>query len=165
MSLTRADVEAMLVDRAAAMLALVGKDSTTVDGANASLNYPIAKAIKACGFGVTTVSAVEDADVARVPEAQENRLLDYAELYTLESVLGNWTGVDEKFGQDEQKLDQIRKGLESRIKLLEDRVRKPYGTNLGASMSASLSGGSPKNDPDALRRGGSRTTISPWSIP
>ena len=52
MALTRADVEAAVIDRCAAMLALVGKDSATVDGSNASLNYPIGKAAKACGFTV-----------------------------------------------------------------------------------------------------------------
>jgi hypothetical protein len=40
MVLTRANVEADLIDRTGAFLTVVGKDGTTVDGTNVNLNFP-----------------------------------------------------------------------------------------------------------------------------
>jgi len=161
MSLTRANVEAAIVDRCAAFLSLVGKAVTT-DGSNASLNFPIGKAVQALGFTVSDIGTVADADIAQVPAAEINRFLDYVELYTLESVWGNWTAVDTKFGQDDQKYSQIRESIAARVKLLEDRVRKPYGVNLGSSVAGVLTGGTIRNDPNSRR---TPTGYSPWSIP
>lgn len=162
MSLTRANVEAAIVDRCGAFLTLVGKPTTTA-GSNASLNFPIGKAVQALGFAVSDIGAVADADIAQVPGAEANRFLDYVELYVLESVWGNWTAVDIKFGQDAAQYSQVRSDLADRIKLLENRVRKPYGTALGASVAAPLTGGSVKYDPNNRRNppGG----YSPWSVP
>lgn len=158
MSLTRANIEAALVDRCAALLTLVSKDGTTVDGTNASLNYPMGKALQACGFPPADMASVADSDVNAIPLPRLGQLLDYCELYTLESIWGNWVHVDTKFGQDEQKLSQLRDGLMARIKLLEERVHKPYGQALGSARSAAITGGTIRNDPNSR-------TSGPWSIP
>lgn len=162
MSLTRANVEAAIVDRCSASLTLVGKAVTTA-GANASLNFPIGKAVQAMGFTVADIGLVADVDLAQIPTSEFNRFFDYVELYTLESILTNYTGVDMKSGVDSQDLDNIRKGLAARIDVLENRVRKPYGRGLGTSMSGKLTGGTVLNDPNT-RRAGTPTT-NPWSIP
>lgn len=141
MALTRADFEAVLVKRCGAALAKVSLDGTTIDGTNADLADPIRTAVRAMGYVVADPIDPADADLADVPATRYEALFDLAELRALETVLANWTGVDEKFGQDSQANSQYGKQLESRIKALCDKVAKAPNVAAPGAVVAKITAG------------------------
>ena len=126
MTLTRAQVETVLVKRCGPLLTAAGM-AVTYAGANADLNDPIGYAIRKSGGTVATLTTVADSDVTSVDSTLTDQLLDLAELRTLESILGNLDDVDIRVGPRDEKLSQLRTGLEERLKRLQDRVEQEYG--------------------------------------
>lgn len=121
---TRANVELEIVSRASAWMAASGLAVTTA-GSNASLNSPIAWAIRQAGGTVSDPALVADADVATVSDL--DLLYDLAELRTLENVLANFTGVDKKAGPVELKSSQMADRIEKRIAQLRAWLSTAYG--------------------------------------
>lgn len=137
MSLTRANFEAEMIGRCGAVMTQAGKDGTTVDGSNASLNGPARNALVSLGLPPAGFT-VADADFSAVESTDELRLFDTAEFYLLRSVEGNLTGVDQAFGQDSYKYSQLRASVSARIESLNQYLRKTYGFGLGRLSAGSM---------------------------
>jgi len=137
MSLSRANIESILIRRCGRMLTACGLDGTTINGSNADLNDPIAWAIKQLGGSVAARTSVADSDIATVAAEDEEALLDLAELRTLESALTNLDATDIRVGDREEKLDQLSKRLESTIARKRSQIQRDHGLGLG-TLSAGV---------------------------
>ena len=126
MTLTRANVESILVNRCGAYMEAVGMVVTIV-GTNANLNDPIGYAIRACDGSVADYVLVTNADILTVDSDDYDKLFDVAELRTLESVSGNYDMVDITVGPRSEKLNQLAQNLEARLKRLAQQVEDKYG--------------------------------------
>lgn len=135
MSLTRANIETILVKRCGPLMTAAGM-ATTVLGSNADLNDPIGYAVRKTGGSVTSFVAVADADIAGVDELGYDQLLDLAELRTLETILGNLDDVDLRVGPRDEKFSQLRTDTEKRMERLQKRIEKEYG--IGVSIEAGV---------------------------
>lgn len=154
MALTRANVEAVLIGRCAAALAAVSLDSTTVNGSNAALADPIRTAIRSLGYSVADPITPADSDLAEIPNTRVEQLLDLAERRVLETVLGRWTAVDQKFGQDSQSLSQYAIQLEKRVAALTAKIDAPSRVSSGGSVVRTIKAG--KTPPGTLGYGDTR---------
>lgn len=132
MAITRPNVEAVIVARCGALLIAAGLDGTTVDGTNASLNDPIGAALRKAGYTVSNIASVANADLAAVVVGDYDKVLDLAELRTLESILGNLDDVDIKLGPRSESLSQLAAMLEKRIDRLQDKVEEEHGIGLSS---------------------------------
>lgn len=130
MTVTRANVEAILVKRTGALMTKAGL-AVTVVGSNADLNDPIGWALRRIGLTVITASLVTDADLASVTDAQLDEFLDLAEYRTLESVLGNLAAVDTKLGPRDEKLSQLASQIEKKLTRLAKGLEAEYGYGIG----------------------------------
>jgi hypothetical protein len=124
MVLTRANVEADLIDRTGAFLTVVGKDGTTVDGTNVNLNFPIGYGIQKAGGSVTNVALVTDTDIQSVDTSRQLEMIDIAEYRTLESVAGNFTKPNTKVGPRDEEwgdlYEQLLESMKTKLKKLQD---------------------------------------------
>lgn len=122
---TRAEAEVELVARLGGWLVAAGLDGTTVDGTNASLDSPLAWALR----------AVEEDSVADVPSASLSQFYDLAELRALLTIYQNYSKVDGKAGPVEGKADQLAQRMARRIADLRAQIAADYGIGGGASFS------------------------------
>lgn len=127
MSLTRANTEALLVQRVGPAMVKADMDGTTVDGTNASLNDPIGKAIRYLGYAVTNPVLVSDADVAQVTDDQLDQYLDLATYYTLNNVLGNLDDVDIRTSPRSEMYSQMVEWLERKVERMSKQLEAEYG--------------------------------------
>lgn len=135
MSLTRAQVEISLISRVGRWLTNASLDGETNDGTNESLNDAIAYAIRVAGGTVADLSLVTNGDFSAVAAADTDKLLDVAELRTLENVLSNFTLVDAKAGPVEAKQSQFADRLERVIARLRSQLAIRYGIESSATMT------------------------------
>lgn len=131
---TRADIEQEVVSRAEAWLAAAGL-AVTYAGANADLNAPIGWAIRQAGGAVGAPSLVTSDDVATVTDTDYDKLLDLAELRTLQNVLSNLRSVDKKAGPAEIKSSQLAERVERRIAQLNTWLLSEYGIGGSSTLS------------------------------
>lgn len=136
MAVTRAQVEAILVSRLGPLLTKAGMDTTTI-GSNSDLNDPIGWALRQNSYTVTDISDVTDTDLASLVTDDIDKMLDFAELRTLESILGNLALVDVKVGSRAENLSQLAKQLETRIDKLTKKLEDTYGLSV-PSMETGL---------------------------
>jgi hypothetical protein len=134
---TRANIELEIVSRASAWMTAAGLAVTTV-GTNASLNSPIAWAIRTAGGTVSNPALVADADVATVASADYDFFLDLAELRTLENILANFSGVDKKAGPVELKSSQLGDRIAARIAYLRASLAAVYSYGGYGAFSVTL---------------------------
>jgi hypothetical protein len=137
MSLTRAQFEAIMVQRIGGWLANAGLPITVI-GTNEALNDPLGYAIRIAGGTVTSYALVADADVATVADAKLDMLLDLAELRALENVLSNFALVDVKAGPVEAKQSQFADRLERVIARLRSQIAVRYGIDYSDDWCISL---------------------------
>jgi hypothetical protein len=137
LSLTRAQFEEIMVQRVGGWLTNAGLPVTIV-GSNAAMNDPLGYAIRVAGGTVTSYALVADADVATVGETNLDKLLDVAELRTLENVLSNFTLVDAKAGPVEAKSSQFADRLERVIARLRSQLAVRYGIESSATMTTGV---------------------------
>ena len=130
MTLTRADAEIILVKRTGALLTEADLDGTTNDGSNADLNDPIGWAVRRCGGTVSDFVAISDTDVATVGSTDYDKFLDLVEYRTLQSISGNLAVVDIKSGPFDEKLSQLVKQVEERLKRKAEQLKADYGFNV-----------------------------------
>lgn len=114
MTLTRANVESIIVQRAGPLMLKAGM-AVTVVGTNASLNDAIGWALRQAGYTVADPSLVTDSDVSAVTTANLDLFLDLTEYRTLLSVMTNLTLVDTKVGPRDEKLSQLAGQIEKRL--------------------------------------------------
>lgn len=133
MSLTRANVEAILVARCAALLQESSLDYQTVDGTNSDLNDPIGWAIRQLGGTVDSAVLVDDDDVATVDSDDTDALFDLAEYRTLETCHGALLAlVDLTVGPRSESFSDMAARLEAKLERLWQRLVKEHGLGLGS---------------------------------
>jgi hypothetical protein len=139
MTLTRATLEAILVQRTGPLLTAAGMDGATMDGSNFSLNDPIGFAVRKLGLAVANIASLADSDLAAVAANDYDRLLDLAEYRTLESILGNLDDVNISVGSRSESLGQLSDQVEKKMERLAGRIEREYGMGVG-SLSAGMIG-------------------------
>lgn len=137
MSLTRAQAEAILVQRIGGWLTNASLPVTIV-GSNAALNDPLGYGIRIAGGTVTSYALVADADLLTVADADLDMLLDVAELRALESVLSNFALVDAKAGPVEAKSSQFADRLMKVIDRLRAQLAIRYGIESALQLQAGM---------------------------
>lgn len=120
MTITRADVETILVRRCGSLLVAADLDGTTIDGTNVDLNDPIGVALRNMGYTVASITNVSNSDLESVTDEDVDQLLDLAELRTLESIEGNLDDVDIQANGRSESLNQ----LSVRVRMKIDTKRK-----------------------------------------
>lgn len=130
MTITRVQVERILIARCGKLLTAAGLDGATRTGANEDLNDPIGAAVRALALTVADLSAVADTDLASVTDAQIDQLLDVAELRTLETIEGNLDQVDITIGPRSESLNQLSKQVRTKIDAKRAAVEAAYGTGV-----------------------------------
>lgn len=125
MTITRANLESILVKRCGSMMSLVNM-AVTYAGANADLNDPIGYALRWAGYSVDDVSSVSNADVAELEDADIDQILDVAELRILQSIQGNYTLVDITNGPESEKFSQTIAVLNARASKLAAHIEANY---------------------------------------
>lgn len=138
MGFARNDVEGMLVNRVGPLLTAAGMSvSHESEPGNEDLNDPIGRALYYLGYTVDDRTAITDADVAQVTDAQYDEFLDVAVLHTLQAILGNLDDVDITVGPRSEKLSQLAGQVERKLKRAEKRATDLYGyglTTLGTGV-------------------------------
>ena len=147
-TLTRAAAESQLVRRAGKIMVRVGLDGTTQNGTNVDLNDPIRMAVRYMGLAVADAITVVDADVAPIIGWAIEQFLDLAEFRLFQSIWGNWAEVSQSISLGKYEAQQLADRIQLRIADLENRLRKPYGPNVGAvAVGAIALGQYIPNDP------------------
>ena len=137
MTITRDNVEAILVQRCGKLLAAADMDGTTIAGTNASLNDPIGWSTRRLGYPVANLTSVSNADLASVADEEVDQLLDLAELRTLQNIEGNLDDVDISANGRSESLGQLVKQVQTRLERVKAAIEKEYGTGLG-TLSAGV---------------------------
>lgn len=137
MTITRANVESVLVQRCGKLLAAADLDGTTVNGANASLNDPIGWALRKMDYAVASLTAVADADLTSIPDEEINQLLDLAELRALQNIEGNLDDVDISANGRSESLGQLVRQVQTRLDRVKATIESEYGLGLG-TLSAGV---------------------------
>lgn len=125
---TRANAEVILVKRLSGLMGKAGM-AVTFAGSNADLNDPLGWALRELGLPVSDITAVTSAEVEQVGTTALDEFLSFAELRTLENILGNLTGVDTKLGSRSESLSQLARQVQSRLDKLTQRLQDAYGYN------------------------------------
>lgn len=131
MAITRANVETLLVKRCGSLMMAAGMDGTTVSGSNADLNDPLGYAVRKCGGTVATITSVADSDLSGIDSGDYDKLIDIAELRTLESIEGNLDDVDISVGSRREALNQLSAQVAKKIDRKREQVERAYGVGLG----------------------------------
>lgn len=103
---------------------LVGLGVVDGGGARPALRAIIRDAVEAGGGTIADPPLVTDADIATMKIGH----LGYKKvvaLHALETIWGNWAKVDVKSGTTEQKLDQLAKRIQDKIKALTEELADP----------------------------------------
>lgn len=132
MTITRADVESILIKRIGGLFTDLSLDGTTADGTNEDLNDPIAYALKRLGYGVTNIALVTDADLFPVSADDYLALFDLAELRCLQTALNKasiYTNIT--VGPRSEGLNQKAQAIAGMIKAKTDAIKDDYGIGLG----------------------------------
>lgn len=102
-TLTRAEVEAMVISRCRGPMTLAGMSTSSPD---ADLNEPLATALDELGLPPADRSLVVDADIASLQPAWQGRLIDLCEIRTLETALQQLVGRPRSIQWEDYRKDQ-----------------------------------------------------------
>jgi hypothetical protein len=138
MSITRANVEAILIRRAGKKMTVAGLDGTTISGSNPDLNDPIGSAILDMGYNPSSIATITDTDVSLVGNSI-SELLDRAELRLLRNIAGNLDLVDIAVGPRKESLSQLHDQIIKQIDKLADDINSKYGSGISALDAGSIS--------------------------
>ena len=126
MTLTRADAEVVLVQRAKGKMALVDMAITTV-GTNADLNDPLSTAFRLLGYTPASPVTISDTDLTNLADSKVTEFLDRAELRLLETIHGNIDLVDITVGPRRESLNQLADQVKDAIDALQKKISTRYG--------------------------------------
>lgn len=132
MTITRTQVERILIKRCGLLMTAAGLDGVTINGTNADLDDPIGVALRASGLSVADISAVSDSDLASVSSDLIDQVLDIAEYRALQNIEGNLDQVDITIGPRSESLNQLATQIKPKIERLQMRISRLYGLGLGA---------------------------------
>lgn len=138
MSITRAQLETILIRRVGAWLTLVGRDGTTDTGSNDDLTDPIAVALVRAGYSVASIAAVTNDDLASVPIADAPRLVDLAELRALETIVQAYTSVNTSGLGYSKAASDLGARIESRIAVARAAIEQQYGIGSARAFAVGL---------------------------
>jgi hypothetical protein len=155
MALTKAALDAELVDRCGGLLAFVGR-STVPDGTNPATIGPIREGLASLGIGLASFGAVLDSDLLPVASTDIAQLVDVAEYRLLQNILGWLTKVDQTIGMGSQSLGQVRRDLLQTLKSMQESLRVQYGYGLGTPSGGAVDLGFAQTDPCQTER------LYPW---
>jgi len=130
MTVTRDNIERILVARCGYLMNAAGLDGSTDDGTNTDLNDPIGYALRKAGYTVDNLGSVDDDDLSGVDVEDYDQVFDLAELRTLENILGNLDDVDIKLGPRSESLSQLSEMLDTRVMRLQAKIERQYGVGL-----------------------------------
>lgn len=136
MSITRAQIESVLVSRCKKRMAFVGFAITT-NGNNTDLNDPICNALQIMGINPANIASVADSDLVTVTEAA--KLCDLAEVRLLENILGNSDKVTLQAASGTEHFSNFNEALEKIIARKQKELQTKYGIGLGSLSSGKLS--------------------------
>lgn len=136
MNVTLAQIENLLIKRCGKLMAQAGLDATTKNGTNADLVDPIAWASRQCG-GVSFSFAELSAPITLSVESID-KLLDFAEYRTLETITQNLDDVDLKVGPRDEKFSQLVAQVERAIERKLAWLKTHYGWGLGTLEGGSI---------------------------
>jgi hypothetical protein len=131
MTITRANVEEVLIRRAGKLMAAADLDGASYHGANADLNDPIGWALRQMEYAVASLVNVADSDLASVTDADIDQLLDMAEYRLMENVEGNFDDVDISANGRSERLSQLMEQVTKRLERLKTKIETVYGLGLG----------------------------------
>jgi hypothetical protein len=137
MAITRVQIETVLVRRLENWLTAADM-AVTIVGTNADLNDPITNALLQLEIVPANISSVADSDLTSVATTDYNKLLDLAELRTLESVLENYSKVDVEAGAVKAQLDDFGQRIERTIQRKREQIARRYGLEGLASLEAGV---------------------------
>jgi hypothetical protein len=126
MSLTRSQLETVLVRRLGTWLSYVSL-TTTVTGNNLDLADPIAQALLSAGYTVANITTPANTDLSAVTATDYPKLLDLAELRTLETILQAFVDFDTKGLNYEDRDDQLGQRIEKAIARKRALIQQKYG--------------------------------------
>jgi len=130
MTITREDVESILIKRVGKLMTAADMDGSTVDGTNVDLNDPVGRALRRIGYTTADITAVADADIANVGVVDYDKFLDVSEYHVLQNVMGNFDDVDISVGPRSESLSQLVKQAERKLKQLEEYIIAEYDLGL-----------------------------------
>jgi hypothetical protein len=133
MTITRANVEEVLVRRAKRKMALAEFD-TSATGTNPDLDDPIATALRKMGFPASV--PIVDADLDDLADTQQDEFLARAELRLLENILGSLDISDLSVGQRRESFGQIVDQVSKAIERLQSRIEQEFG--VGALVAGNI---------------------------
>jgi hypothetical protein len=138
MTITRANVEAILVQRCGPLLIKAGMDGVTTTGSNASLNDPIGRALRSMGYMPANIASVSDSDLAAVADDEIDRLLDVSELRTLENISGNLDDVAVTVGPRSEQRNQLADQVAKKIDRITEKIQREYGLGMGTISAGTI---------------------------
>ncbi len=103
--MTRAELEQVIVHAFNGFLVAAGLDVTHA-GANPDLAGPIAQALLELGYSVANPANPTTAEVEAVVAADLAALIEFAKIFTLQAIIGNWVKVDVTQGPRSVKYSQ-----------------------------------------------------------
>lgn len=138
MTITRTQVERILIRRCGLLMTAAGLDGVTINGTNADLDDPIGTALRASGLTVADITFVADSDLASVTDELIDQVLDLAEYRALQNVEGNLDQVDITLGPRSESLNQLATQIKPKIARLEARISRMYNIGMGALTAGTV---------------------------
>jgi hypothetical protein len=136
MTVTRAQVEKLLVRRAGKRMAFIDMEITTT-GANSDLADPISQSLLVLGIAPSDFTEPADSDLVNITGDNLSEMLDRAELRLLENIRGNFDMVDFSNGSQSESLSQFSRDLDAAIKNKQAQIAVEYGVAAN-SLSAGI---------------------------
>jgi hypothetical protein len=149
MTITRANVEEVLIRRCGKLLTAADLDGESYYGANKDLNDPIGWALRQMGYSVAAISQVADSDLAAVSDDAVDQFLDMAELRALENIEGNYDDVDISANGRSESLNQLIVQVTKRMDRLQQKIQRVYGVGLGSLQGGVIALDFMEKDEDA----------------
>lgn len=114
--LTRAYINAVLVDRNRPLLEAGGLDATITDGTSPLIDDPISDALQVLGVAVADLASPTDADLEGVPAHLTRGFIHLAEIRLKRTILAALrVRVTQMVGNDQTNLSDIANGLAREI--------------------------------------------------
>ena len=136
--LTRADAEISIISRLRGWMAQVGMDVTTVNGTNLDLADPLSATLRAINLSTADPITPVDSDFAQVPDGRIDEVLAIAQLFTMRSILGRFSSVDEWAGTDKQHWSDFGRRIQTGIDDLQDDLKNRFGFGLRQTRGPKL---------------------------
>ncbi len=135
-TITRANFEFILIARIGGIMTACGLDGTAAGGTNTDLNDPIGYGIRQSDGTVAAWELVTTADIATVAAADQEQMIDLAELRGLQNCMSNLALVDIEVGERNVKYNQLSTRLKDLIQNKQESVDNLYDFAVASVSSA-----------------------------